>query len=556
MSISPPVEKKNRIALVLILILLNTYFFQHYDSIPNPNEQSRIYLITAIVDHISLSIDEEIKRFGDTIDISRYNGKAYCDKAPGLSFLGVPFYFLLKLASSIFGFKLTYPIILKFLRTVLLSIPSAFFSLIVLSVLKRFTRDFQLSLVMTIFYSLGTIAFTYSNLLFGHQLGAIAVFLLFYLIIENIQERKLIIFLSGFIAGYAVVIEYPLILIASVLSIYQLIVLKNRWRFFYFILGGLIPVIILLTYNYYAFGSILSTGYAHIANPAFAQYHKEGLMGVTTPRLSALVGSLFSSMRGVFYFMPLLIFSLYGLYIMWKDQKNRSYGIVIGVITLLMLYFISSFSYWQAGGTVSQRHLTGLIPFLIIPTSIALRSLIDMETHHLFVLASSLMQFSLLLIPYATIPFPFFSTVYPNPLFELPLNLWHWGAIPLNTGNIAGLEGIDSAIPFIILWITLVCYAVYLFLSLCRWRTSAFVVSIVSICITFLLITAASFVAKEKNYESKMRDVIGIVENFKPGRNSCEFVIEGRSRRFEVPTCYAFLRKGPEAIKFIREEMR
>jgi len=556
MSISPSVEKKNRIALVLIMILLNTYFFQHYDSIPNPNEQSRIYLITAIVDHISLSIDEEIKRFGDTIDISRYNGKAYCDKAPGLSFLGVPFYVLLKLASSIFGFKLSYPIILKFLRTVLLSIPSAFFSLIVLSVLKRFTRDFQLSLVMTIFYSLGTIAFTYSNLLFGHQLGAITVFLLFYLIIENIQERKLIIFISGFIAGYAVVIEYPLILIASVLSIYQLIVLKNRWRFFYFILGGLIPVIILLTYNYYAFGSILSTGYAHIANPAFAQYHKEGLMGVTTPRLSALVGSLFSSMRGVFYFMPLLIFSLYGLYIMWKDQKNRSYGIVIGVITLLMLYFISSFSYWQAGGTVSQRHLTGLIPFLIIPTSIALRSLIDRETHHLFVLASSLMQFSLLLIPYATIPFPFFSTVYPNPLFELPLNLWHWGAIPLNTGNIVGLEGIDSAIPFIILWITLVCYAVYLLLSLRRWRTDVFVVSIVSICITFLLITAASFVAKEKNYESKMRDVIGIVENFKPGRNSCEFVIGGRSRRFEVPTCYAFLRKGPEAIKFIREEMR
>ena len=551
-----PIERKNKIALVVILILLNTYFFQHYDNIPNPNEQSRIYLVTAIVDNHRLSIDEQIKRFGDTIDISRYNGKAYCDKAPGLSFLGVPFYAFLKLLSKVFDFTLTYPLILKFLRTLLLSIPSAFFSLIMLSILQRYTKDFQLSLVMTIFYSLGTIAFTYSNLLFGHQLGAIFVFVLFYLITHYSEGRGIVLFLSGLVAGYSVVIEYPLILIAAVLSIYQFIVLKNRWRFLYFILGGLIPAIILLAYNHYAFGSILSTGYAHIANPTFAQFHKEGIMGVTTPKLGALVGSLFSSMRGIFYFMPLLIFSFFGLVLMIRDSDTKSSGIIIGIITLLMIYFISSFSYWQAGGTISQRHLTALIPFLIIPTAIALKSLVENEIFLVFVFASALMLFSLIMIPYATIPFPFFSTVYPNPLFELPLNLWHWGAIPINAGNVLSLRGLDSAIPFLVLWIPLLCYAVFLLLSLYRGRVSAFLGSILTICITFLLISGASFIARENDYESKMKDVIGIVENFKPGRNSCEFVIDGKSNRFDRVTCYTFLKRGADAVKSIREATR
>ena len=85
---------------------------------------------------------------------------------------------------------------------------------------------------------------------------------------------------------------------------------------------------------------------------------------------------------------------------------------------------------------------------------------------------------------------------------------------------------------------------------------SAFNASILSICITFLLITGVSFIAREKNYESKMKDVIGIVENFKPGKNSCQFVIDNKSNRFGKSTCYTFLRNGLDAIKVIREDIK
>ncbi len=553
MEISPHTERRNKIALVLLLIFFNTYFFQHYDNIPNPNEQSRIYLTTAIVDNGKISIDEQIKKYGDTIDISRHNQKAYCDKAPGLSFLGVPFYAALKLASRIFGFELTYPVILKFLRVVLLGIPSAFFSLLVLSVIRKYTKNFQLALVITAFYSTGTIAYTYSNLLFGHQLGAISVFILFYLIKDSEDQRWLRLFINGFLAGFSVIIEYPLIIISSVLSIYQLILLDRKARFVFFVAGGLAAASILMFYNKAAFGSLFSTGYSHIANPTFAQFHKDGILGITTPKLNALFGSLFSSMRGIFYFMPALLFSIAGIFYMIKSKENRRDGILILIILILMLYFISSFSYWQAGGTISQRHLTALIPFLMIPLALFAKVVIEKENLLLLLLLSAFMLFSMIMIPYATIPFPFFSVAYPNPLFELPLNLWYWGAIPLNITNLIGFYGLFSAIPFIIIWLLFASYIIYHLLAFYRGRFTPLFYSVFAICITFVLITAASFVAKEKNYETKMKDVIGITENFRPAKNSCEYVTGNKSHRFSKTICYAFLKKSADGIKSIRE---
>ncbi|MCX7957832.1 MAG: hypothetical protein N3B13_02165 [Deltaproteobacteria bacterium] len=553
MDIHAQTERKNKVTLVILLILFNTYFFQHYDNIPNPNEQSRIYLTAAIVDNHKISIDEQIKRFGDTIDISRHNGKAYCDKAPGLSFLAVPFYAALKIISKIFGFELTYPVILKFLRVTLLGIPSALFSLIMLSVIKRHIKDFQLSLVITAFYSTGTIAYTYSNLLFGHQAGAMAAFLLFYLITKDSVSGWHRLLLCGFIAGLSVIIEYPLIIIASVLSVYQLLVLDKKSKYIFFIIGGVAAASVLMIYNKSAFGSVISTGYSHIANPTFAQFHREGILGITTPKISAFFGSFFSSMRGLFYFMPALIFSLAGIYYMIKNNLQRGEGILILFIFLLMTYFISSFSYWQAGGTISQRHLTALIPFMMIPLAIFTNIVIEKNNKIILLTIASLILFSMLLIPYATIPFPFFSVAYPNPLFELPLNLWRWGAIPPNIATLTGLKGLSSAVPFIIIWLLFASYITYHLLSYSKGMFSPLFYTISVICITFILITGASFVAKEKNYETKMKDVIGIMENFRPGKNSCEYVIENRSVRFSKTTCYAFLKRSADGIKSIRE---
>lgn len=548
------IGRRNRIALFSIVLFLNTYFFQHYDNIPNPNEQSRIYLITAIVDNGKISIDEQIKRFGDTIDISTHNGKAYCDKAPGLSFLGVPLYFLLKQIGRVSHLDITYPIILKFLRTVLLSISQAFFVLLMFSVLRRFVGDFQLSLVLTLFYSIGTIAFTYSTLLFGHQLGSMLVFLLFYLVITSEERSPIWLFFSGFIAGYAVVVEYPLMIISTILSVYQFLRLKDKKRIMPYIIGGSAAAGILFVYNYSAFGSVLSTGYAHIANPAFAQFHREGLLGVTTPKLGAFIGSFFSTMRGIFYFMPALIFSLAGLFFMIKDRRHREIGVLISLIFGGMAYFISSFSYWQAGGTISQRHLCAIIPFLILPLGIFIRWLIENRLYSLLVIVSSFILLSMLIIPYATVPFPFFSTVYPNPIFELPLNLWRWGAIPINIANIFGFYGLSSTIPFLIIWIGAAAYTLFLLLSYLSDSRSPFVNSVIAVAVTFLLITSMSFVARDKNYEGKMKDVVGILENFNPSKNSCEYVLMGRSSRFKEETCLAFLRKTVEGIEYLRDK--
>ncbi|MGQ9667422.1 MAG: hypothetical protein ACUVWB_08915, partial [Anaerolineae bacterium] len=53
------------------------------------NQNGRMDLVLAVVDQGRLAIDDYV---GNTGDYAHFGGHYYCDKAPGVSFLSVPFY--------------------------------------------------------------------------------------------------------------------------------------------------------------------------------------------------------------------------------------------------------------------------------------------------------------------------------------------------------------------------------------------------------------------------------------------------------------------------------
>jgi len=57
------------------------------------NQNSRLNLVLALVDDGSPRIDRYVENTGD---YAIYNGHAYTDKPPGLSFLGVPIYVMMR----------------------------------------------------------------------------------------------------------------------------------------------------------------------------------------------------------------------------------------------------------------------------------------------------------------------------------------------------------------------------------------------------------------------------------------------------------------------------
>ena len=93
-EIAPPVRREIIVGLFLLLVY---GFFQQSGGW---NENSRLDLISALVEHRTTVIDDYQKNTGDK---AFFDGHFYSDKAPGTALIGVPVYALLKLDAKLTG---------------------------------------------------------------------------------------------------------------------------------------------------------------------------------------------------------------------------------------------------------------------------------------------------------------------------------------------------------------------------------------------------------------------------------------------------------------------
>src|SRR5262249_23455164 len=75
---------------------------------------------------------------------------------------------------------------------------------------------------------------------------------------------------------------------------------------------------------------------------------------------------------------PALALGIVGIPRLWKARADHPELGPIGLFTIALVlgyvYFTSSFSYASWGWTTGPRHLTGLVPFLLLPAGMALES--------------------------------------------------------------------------------------------------------------------------------------------------------------------------------------
>lgn len=79
-----------------------------------------------------------------------------------------------------------------------------------------------------------------------------------------------------------------------------------------------------------------------------------------------LLRILFYPYRGLFFYSPVLIFSFFGLFFMFKNKKDTTYAMVILLLFLSYLFINSTFVFWWAGSTYGLRFWVYVIPFLMI----------------------------------------------------------------------------------------------------------------------------------------------------------------------------------------------
>jgi len=401
----------HRINLFIVFLIALT-FYGYFIRPPDWNINSRLGLVKAIVEEKRLTIDSYHEGELKTNDKAFFNGHYYSDKAIGTSLLGAVVYAPIYLIT-----RRPLPTELFIMLTTVLavSIPCALLAPLIYSISIRIVKEKWIALSIALLVSLGTPFFPYAGAFYGHSLAGVLAFSVFFLWIEvnqlDAQATSSRILLSGFLIGWMVLTEYTTLLIAIPLIGYMIGVIYVKriswdWKTVcLFLAGGMVPLILLLLYNWLSFGSPLTLGYANEYLSGFRELHSEGLMGIGWPNFVTLIYMTVHPMMGLFVQSPVLLFFVGGLVVMLRER--RLWVELLFLILTILVYFlvVSGFRLWWGGDAFTVRHLIPILPFFGI-----FMIYLPRKYHFLFV-GTGLISFFQMLIASATIYHPFHGII-------------------------------------------------------------------------------------------------------------------------------------------------
>lgn len=393
---TPPAKPSDRRpALIIGLVLMLCYSYYFYLG-GNWNVESRLALMHAVVDRGTLQIDhyyfnQRMNR-ERTQDIALYRGHYYSDKAVGVAFLGVPFYWgvksLFALAPPAQGWQWVMGNYL--VNLFVTAFPSALAGVLFFILLGYFLPAGAPRIWLTLAYGLGTIAAPYATMIFGHQtaaaLGFIAFFILFRLRRRGWSPGWALA--AGLLAGYSLITDFLSALVVLGLVIYAGVTVFQRGKgvgagicaLLPFLAGLLPPLALQLWYNWAAFGSPLASAYHYEVLEKFRIGMSAGLMGITYPRLEALYQLTFGPYRGLFYGSPFLLFVIPGTWLWLRRPRPsgkklpppspfaefRLEGLLCAGLGLFALLINASYYLWGGGGIYGARFMIPALPFICL----------------------------------------------------------------------------------------------------------------------------------------------------------------------------------------------
>jgi len=448
-----PAKRRVSAGLVVFVCVAAAYaYFLH--ALPFTNAETRWALVRAIVEQHSLSIDAYHASIGDKALIK---GHYYTDKAPGSSFLGVPFYAVLWYGSRVLGLTLSDPAAREMVRYLVVSLPSAALAWLLFRATRQSGCTTPWAAALALAYALGTPALPYSTLYYGHQTAALCVFGAFLLLTTNertednelsAQRDALRTALAGFLGGAAILIEHPLLVLVGPLGLYVLFLQRPWWRAACFAAGVVPGVLAMLAYNWAVTGEPFTFPYRFEHTPEYRQEMAVGLYSVTHPRLSALWDLTFSLSRGLFIYSPFLLFAAPGIYLAARSTPRLRPVLLSGILGLVMILFNASIDSPWGGWSCGPRYLLPGLPFLAFSCYPAILATRAWWWRPVF---AGLATLSVAKLVWATSVSPHLPEVIDNPVTEFWWPLAQAGVTTPSLGTWLGLDGAWSLMPLIAL---------------------------------------------------------------------------------------------------------
>jgi hypothetical protein len=208
----------------------------------------------------------------------------------------------------------------------------------------------RLPLLLTIAYGFGANTWMISSqALWQHGLAELLLTLaLFILLGRCTAPRSLAV---GACLALAACARPPDAIFAAALGLFALRWSRGAVRFL--LVGGAVPFVLLLTYNY------------HVARTIVGGYGSGAGFNLFNCSLGwGLLGLLFSPTRGLFVFSPFLLFLPLGLRSTLREPRLRPLALLVlgGVLAQLALYAKLD---WRAGCAWGPRWLTDMLPLLV-----------------------------------------------------------------------------------------------------------------------------------------------------------------------------------------------
>lgn len=483
MNESERVDDRIEKTLFYVSLFSFAYFYQASDQ----STAARFDLIRSVLERRTLWIDGFCGY--NTADIISIAGHYYSVKAPGTSLTGlIPWSVLSWLLSVPLATRnepLMWALLTYFTIVISISLPVALLVVVMYRFGKALGATRERSTAAALIMAFATILFPYATEMTGEPVAAVCLMTSFYFLFTATPEPDgMRAGLAGFLAGWAVLGDFPSLLVAAALGLYALRKLPKWEHLFSFAIGAAIVAGLLMLYNWGAFGSPFFMSYQGYKLPENQQFPEQavGFVGLTYPRLSILWNVLVDPQRGLFFCNPVLLLVIPGLVYFWRTGKHAEFFVVLEAMLAFVLFnssFGESIVSWGGGTATGPRQVTPAMPFFAL-------ALLFLPAAYDY-LTAGLAGLSALYMLAAISTNPHFPYEYDNPVWQFALPHYFRGDFSFNRdtyfggGNVFGdsvafnlgkLMGLPGSLQLVPLWFGWTIAATELIEDLQLWGTN------------------------------------------------------------------------------------